>query len=198
MKKLVIGVTLVSLTLIGTVAALPVILPTWENNRPKPVVPIDSAMRQQVVAALATKVGEHYVFPDKAAPIATLLNQRLRNGGYDTPADGDKLAEALTADMASVAHDLHMKVEFRPDVLPAGPGRRRPRHPTATVRLNDHFVGPIPNPRSISPITRSNREGVGVIPDIAAAPAEAMRVATAHRLRSGSNKAGVRPMLPAL
>jgi hypothetical protein len=128
MKKLVVGVALISSALIGMVAALPVILPMWTDYQPNPGGPIDSAMRQQAVAALAANVTEHYVFPDKATPIASLLNQRLRNGDYDAIADGDKLA---------------------------------------------------------------------VLPDIAAAPADGMRVATAYLLRSELNNAGVRPLLPA-
>jgi hypothetical protein len=128
MKKLVVDVALESFALIGVVAALPVILPMWADYQPNPGGPIDSAMRRQAVAALAVNVTEDYVFPDKATPIAALLNQRLRNGDYDAIADGAKLA---------------------------------------------------------------------VLPDIAAAPADGMRVATAYLLRSELNNVDVRPLLPA-
>ena len=50
-------------------------------------------------------------------------------------------------------------------------------HPTRPYRLGDHFFVLLPNRRSISPITHSNWEGAGVIPDIAAAPADALAVA---------------------
>jgi hypothetical protein len=365
MKKLVIGVTLVSLALIGTVAALPVILPVilpmWEQYRPQSTVVVDGATRQQAVEALVTQLKAHYVFPEMVAPIETLLRQRLRNGDYDALSNGDQLAKTLTADMASVAHDLHMGVDFSRSVVPSqqdftgatGPepepelffmrwidalGRKmakfgvekaeplpsnigylaltrfsRPElsgdkyaealdklagtgamiidlrgnsggspqavallvsyfvdkrtrlndiyvrdtgvteqywtedtlagkrygaqkkvailvgpntrsaaedfaytmqslkratliggrtwggaHPTGGYRLGDHFIGFIPNRRSISPITGTNWEGVGVIPDIEAAPGEALAVAKAHLLRSELDKAGVRPALPVL
>lgn len=44
-------------------------------------------------------------------------------------------------------------------------------------RLNDHFFAVIPSRRSISPITQTNWEGVGVIPDIAATPDNALAAA---------------------
>lgn len=50
-------------------------------------------------------------------------------------------------------------------------------HPTRPARLGDHFFAMIPNARSISPITHTNWEGVGVIPDIAAAPDKALETA---------------------
>lgn len=50
-------------------------------------------------------------------------------------------------------------------------------HPARPYRLGDHFFAMIPGRRSISPITNSNWEGVGVIPDIAATPDNALAVA---------------------
>jgi hypothetical protein len=356
MKKLVIGVALVSFTLIGAVAALPLVVPIWQQYRPRPVVLVDSAMRQQTIDALVAKVKDHYVFPDKAAQVETLLRKRQREGAYDAITDGETLAAALTSDIASVAADKRMRVEFDPDVLPpdrlreselpVGPvstgwiddlGRKMAKfgvekvermpsnigypeltafpfpemtaakyddamdkladtdsliidlrrnggdvptlvallasyffdqrtrlnfiwwrdtsttsqlwttdslagkrygaqkkiailigpntmsaaedfaytmqtlkratligertwggaHPTFVYRLGDHFAGLIPNARTISPITNTNWESVGVIPDIAAAPADAMRVATAHLLRSDLKTAGVRSTPPA-
>jgi hypothetical protein len=50
-------------------------------------------------------------------------------------------------------------------------------HPSRPFRLGDHFAAWIPSRRSISPITHSNWEGVGVIPDIPAKPDKALAVA---------------------
>jgi retinol-binding protein 3 len=359
MKKWIIGVALVPVALLGGLFALPAVLPIWEEYKPRPVVPVDSAMRGRAIDALVAQVGAHYVFPEKTKQIETLLRQRQRNGDYDAMTNGEQLAKTLTGDMASVVHDLHMRLEFSPEVLPpqargpAGPsgsaepgpffmqwidalgkkfapmgvdkvelmpsnigylkmsGFARPElsgpkyaaamdkladtgamiidmrgngggspqavgllvsyfvdqrtrlndrysretglteqmwtqdalagkrygaqkkvtiligpgtfsggedfaytmqalkratlvgaptrggaHPTATFRLDDHFLARIPNARSISPITGTNWEGVGVIPDIAATPAEALAVAKAHLLRSDLNTADVRPALP--
>jgi retinol-binding protein 3 len=50
-------------------------------------------------------------------------------------------------------------------------------HPARPYRLGDHFFAVIPGQRSISPITHTNWERVGVIPDIAATPDNALAVA---------------------
>ena len=50
-------------------------------------------------------------------------------------------------------------------------------HPAAPYRIGEHFFAVIPGQRSISPITGTNWEGVGVTPDIAATPARALVVA---------------------
>jgi len=65
-------------------------------------------------------------------------------------------------------------------------------HPVSTHRIGEHFVAMIPSQRSISPITGTNWEGTGVIPDILVAPDDAMaaarqlmgrRLQSAHRGR---------------
>lgn len=50
-------------------------------------------------------------------------------------------------------------------------------HPSRPFRLGDHFAAWIPSRRTISPITLTNWEGVGVIPDIKARPDKALEVA---------------------
>jgi len=50
-------------------------------------------------------------------------------------------------------------------------------HPTRPHRLNAHFLALIPGRRSINPITGTNWEGSGVIPDIAARPDDALALA---------------------
>jgi hypothetical protein len=52
-------------------------------------------------------------------------------------------------------------------------------HPGRPWRLGDHFFAVVPDARSISPITHTNWEGTGVIPDVAAPPAKALEVAKA-------------------
>ncbi len=50
-------------------------------------------------------------------------------------------------------------------------------NPARPYRLGDNFYAVIPGRRTISPITKTNWEGVGVTPDIAATPDNALAVA---------------------
>jgi len=50
-------------------------------------------------------------------------------------------------------------------------------HPASPHRIGGHFYAVIPSQRSISPITGTNWEGVGVTPDIIAAPDNALAAA---------------------
>lgn len=311
--KRVVALLLLSVVLTGAFALKP----------PDEVV-LDGAMRTQAIDSLVMELNQHYVFPETAKQIETLLRKRQQDGKYDALGNGMRFAAQLTADMASVAHDKHMKVRFSPRFLPPGrdpdmasapangksgidqvgrltpaigylrisafpppslvaekyasamntlsdtdalvidvrdhrggspqsvallisyfvdrrtrlndiwsrdsgqtqqfwtedrPGGKRyggekpivilagPRtgsagedftytmqalkratiigeptwggaHPVASYRLSGHLYADIPNSRSISPITRSNWEGTGVKPDIAAPQADALAVAT--------------------
>lgn len=50
-------------------------------------------------------------------------------------------------------------------------------HPTAGLRVEDHFVVGVPFARAINPITRTDWEGTGVAPDVDVPAAEALDVA---------------------
>jgi hypothetical protein len=89
-----------------------------EAPQPRPKVLVDSAMRAQAIDTLATRLNEHYVFPEKAREIETLLRQRQKAGAYDAISDGEKFAAQLEADITSVTHDQHMGVGFSPEVVP--------------------------------------------------------------------------------
>lgn len=105
--KLVVALLLLFLVLTGAFAF-----------RPPADVLLDGTMRTQAIDSLVTELNQHYVFPNTAKQIETLLRQRQQNGKYDALSNGMRFAEQLTADMASVAHDKHMKVKFSPRFLP--------------------------------------------------------------------------------
>jgi hypothetical protein len=118
------GIVIPSLLLaasVGVFAAMPVWRPVWEEYRPRPKVVVDEGMRAQAVDALVAGLNQYYVFPDKAKQIETVLRQHQRDGAYDGISSGVKLAAMLQNDLASVAHDLHMRVRFSPERLPPQP-----------------------------------------------------------------------------
>lgn len=81
---------------------------------PQPEAVLDRAMRVKTIDTLVAKLNAHYVFPDKARKIEALLHQRRQEGKYDGIRDGYQLARQLTADVRTVARDLHLEVWFAP------------------------------------------------------------------------------------
>jgi C-terminal processing protease CtpA/Prc len=57
-------------------------------------------------------------------------------------------------------------------------------HPGGQARLSDHYSAFIPRGRAINPITKGNWEGVGNVPEIPAARAEALKVAYLAALKA--------------
>ena len=53
-------------------------------------------------------------------------------------------------------------------------------HPVGPHKAGDHFIAYVPNARSISPVTKTDWEGKGVIPDVAVSAENALE--TAERL----------------
>ncbi|MDC3961746.1 S41 family peptidase [Polyangium jinanense] len=56
-------------------------------------------------------------------------------------------------------------------------------NPGEVLRLGDHLAAFVPSGRAINPITKTNWEGVGVLPDIAVPPEDALRVAQVRALQ---------------
>ncbi len=111
-RNLFILLILLSLGLAGTVVALPHFF--------RPDLSLDGTTRAQTIDTLVARLDQHYVFHDKAKQIEMLLRQRQHDGAYGAITSGERFAAQLTADMASVAHDLHMKVKFSPKRLRPG------------------------------------------------------------------------------
>jgi hypothetical protein len=107
--KLVVALLMLSFVLTGAFAL-----------RPPDEVVLDGPTRMQAINSLVVELNQHYVFPDTAKRIETLLRKRQQDGKYDALGNGMQFAAQLTADMASVAHDKHMKVRFSPRFLQPG------------------------------------------------------------------------------
>jgi hypothetical protein len=153
---------LLSLALIGTAVALPEL---YQQYLPEPV--LDGAMRTQAIDTLVARLNQHYVFPDTAKQIEALLRKQQHDGKYDAMTNGEQFAAQLTADMASVAHDLHMKVKFSPRLL--HPGRELVAMTNATSHAaRDHKYG-VDNVDHLSPAIGYLRISAFPLPSLVAA-----------------------------
>jgi hypothetical protein len=64
-------------------------------------------------------------------------------------------------------------------------------HPVAGHRIDDHFTIRVPFARAINPISKTNWEGTGVVPDVPVPANEALD--TARRLAAEQRRAGLTP-----
>jgi len=118
-KKWTVLPTLLMLTMAGAVAAQPVDRPAPQQEQPGPAPALERAARLEMIDTLLASLNAHYVFPDKAKEIETVLRQRVREGKYDAATDGKQLAQQLTDDLRDIAHDKHMAVFYSPAPVPA-------------------------------------------------------------------------------
>jgi hypothetical protein len=163
----------------GLVAALlfmPELAGFWLAHRPQPKVTVDAAMRTQTIDMLVARLNQHYVFPEKAKEIETLLRERQKLGAYDTMSDGGKFADQLEADIKSSAHDLHMFVGFSPAVLPPdraeAPDLRGRRAPDQDANAVMRLLGRIARSRQSFGVDKVDHlsPGVGYLQMMAFAP----------------------------
>ena len=83
----------------------------------------------------------------------------------------------------SAGEDFAYTMQTRKRAIIVGERTRGGAHPIAPSRLNAHFLALIPVAESISPLTHTNWEGVGVQPDIVVRAKYARKVATAAILK---------------
>lgn len=88
------------------------------STAPAPSVRIDAATRKEVIELAIGKIAAGYVFPGKVPAIAGALRARLASGAYDRLDDPAAFAEAVNADIQSIAHDRHMRLFWSAQPLP--------------------------------------------------------------------------------
>jgi hypothetical protein len=93
----------------------------------QPDMTVDQATRKAVVDSLAARIEERYVFPDLAKTVARELRARSKKGRYDSITSAKAFNDSLTADLRSLAHDLHLRTHYRNDPFPVvDPNSRTP------------------------------------------------------------------------
>jgi retinol-binding protein 3 len=79
---------------------------------------IDAAARARAVAGAAALLDTFYVFPDVARRMGDSLRARLARKEYDKYTNGITFAMRLDDDLAEVAHDKHLHVNYSARPLP--------------------------------------------------------------------------------
>jgi len=77
-----------------------------------PEHPITAAERSELVTKLGTALERYYVFPDKGRVLEQALRSRLAHGDYAAISTGERLAAAISTELAALVHDKHLEVRY--------------------------------------------------------------------------------------
>ena len=103
-----------------------------------PASTIDSNVRKDVVAKLSDALRDNYVFPDVGQRAAEKITTSLAAGEYDKLSDPSAFAARLSADIAAIAHDKHLRINAMGGLPPSAPGPDdvMPRSEAGVVRAD--------------------------------------------------------------
>lgn len=118
----------------STLAGQPV---ASDNQATATPATFDAAARRDVVAKLGEALRARYVFPQVGERAAQTIERALAAGTYDSLADPAAFAARLSADLAAVAHDKHLRI-FSTATRPPPPpgGAQMPRAEAGIVRAD--------------------------------------------------------------
>jgi len=89
------------------------------NSRPAPEdMTIDAKTRGEVIEGAIKHLNDSYVFPDIAKQMEKALRDRAEKKEYDGVTSARSFAELLTNHLREVSRDKHLRVVFRPEVIP--------------------------------------------------------------------------------
>lgn len=98
---------------------------------------LGAADRRDVVVKLGEALRGRYVFPQVGEQAARTIERALAAGAYDDLADPAAFAARLSADLAAVAHDKHLRIFSTATPPPRPPaGAERPRAEAGIVRAD--------------------------------------------------------------
>jgi peptidase S41-like protein len=81
-------------------------------------IQLDATQRQKTIDAITKQLTAFYVYPDVAAKMIQALHHHQKQGDYNSIADGDDFAEALTRDLRAISSDRHLVVRYQPFTSP--------------------------------------------------------------------------------
>lgn len=79
---------------------------------------IDATTRARVVDRAAALLDSFYVFPEAAKRMGDSVRARLARGAYNGYENGAGFAMRLGKDLGEIAHDKHLRFDYRTDALP--------------------------------------------------------------------------------
>ena len=77
-------------------------------------VTADAAMRTEIVDSVCAALNRTYVFPEVAEQMDEFVRQQMAGGAYDDLNTVREFTGALTRDLQSISHDLHLRVGYIP------------------------------------------------------------------------------------
>jgi hypothetical protein len=79
---------------------------------------IDAAERARVIDGAIVQLDDFYVFPDVAKRMGDSLRARLRRGAYDSETNGLVFGIKLNEELAEIAHDKHLRLDYSARPIP--------------------------------------------------------------------------------
>ena len=107
-----------------------------------PDAPFDFAARRAIVAVVANAMRDDYVEPEVGARASAAIEKASAAGAYDPLDSRTAFAERLTADLAAVAHDKHLRIADPGAAPPGGAPPPSPPNESGVVRA-DRLAGNI-------------------------------------------------------
>lgn len=95
---------------------------------------LDAAQRAAIIEAISVDLDEVYIFPEVAQKMIDHLAQRRDEGAYDNHKGVDAFAMALTSDLQSISHDLHLSVRALP------PGEVNAEHEVDMEEIQSRYL----------------------------------------------------------
>ena len=93
------------------------------------------AERNEIIAGALDSIQRFYFSHDVARRVAATIRAKQKRGGYSRVDSANALARALSEDLQSAAHDLHLRVIYSAEPIPPKPPARIQRSPDQLTRM---------------------------------------------------------------
>jgi hypothetical protein len=84
------------------------------------------ADQEKLIAGVTKELREKYVFPEMGSRMASVVEEKLRSGGYEASGDPATFAKAVTADLQGTSQDRHLRILYNNPAPQAAPSGRPP------------------------------------------------------------------------